>query len=70
MRPNRLGYPARVPQDVDNAVGGRGGRDDEQPIELRRHLDALRRSGSLIVALVVLITVLGPISGAHFKWIK
>lgn len=38
--------------------GSRGTRGDEQPIELRRHLDALRRSRNLIVGLVVVMTVL------------
>jgi capsular exopolysaccharide synthesis family protein len=47
-----------VAQDVDNGLGSRSyGRDEaEQPIELRRHLDALRRSLPLIVALVAIIT--------------
>ena len=45
-----------MPQDADSTGNGGGGRDDEQPIEIRRHLDALRRSRGLIVALVVLIT--------------
>lgn len=44
--------------DLDSGFGGRGyGRDDaEQPIELRRHLDALRRSLPLLVGLVVVVT--------------
>ncbi|MDX6441380.1 MAG: hypothetical protein QOE43_1109 [Gaiellaceae bacterium] len=52
-----MGYRARVPPDADSTVGGRGGRDDEQPIELRRHLEALRRSRGLILALVAVITI-------------
>ena len=51
-------YRARVAQDVESGLGGRsyGRDDDEQPIELRRHLDALRRSRGLIAALVVVMT--------------
>lgn len=47
-----------VAQDVESGLGGRsyGREDDEQPIELRRHLDALRRSRWMIVALVVVMT--------------
>jgi non-specific protein-tyrosine kinase len=37
---------------------GRSGRGDEQPMELRRHLDALRRSRRLIVLLIVVMTAL------------
>jgi capsular exopolysaccharide synthesis family protein len=36
--------------------GSRAARGEEQPIELRRHLDALRRSRRLIVGLVVVMT--------------
>jgi len=43
--------------DLDSNGADRGGRDEEQPIELRRHLDALRRSAGLIVSFVLLITV-------------
>ena len=47
-----------VGQDIDSGFAGRGGsRDDaEQPIELRRHLDALRRSLRWLVPLVLLVT--------------
>jgi capsular exopolysaccharide synthesis family protein len=45
---------------VSGAELERGGRSrgDEQPIELRRHLDALRRNRGLIGALVLTMTVL------------
>ena len=44
-------------QEVESGLGRSYGRDDdEQPIELRRHLDALRRSRGLIAALVVVMT--------------
>lgn len=43
---------------VDFERGGRSVRGDEQPMELRRHLDALRRSRNLIVVLVVVMTAL------------
>jgi len=53
-----LRYLARVAQEVESGLGGRsyGRDDDEQPIELRRHLDALRRSRALIAALVAVMT--------------
>ncbi|HEV7639656.1 MAG TPA: AAA family ATPase [Gaiellaceae bacterium] len=41
---------------VELGRAGRSTRGDEQPIELRRHLDALRRSRSLLITLVVLMT--------------
>lgn len=51
-------YRACVAQEVERGIGGRAyGRDDEQPIEVRRHLDALRRSLRWIVPFVVLVTV-------------
>lgn len=43
---------------VELERAGRITRGDEQPIELRRHLDALRRSRRLIIALVVVMTAL------------
>jgi capsular exopolysaccharide synthesis family protein len=46
-----------VAHEVESGLGGRYGRDDdEQPIELRRHLDALRRSRAGIAALVIVMT--------------
>lgn len=42
--------------ELDRA--GRTTRGEEQPIELRRHLDALRRSRRLIVVLVAVMTAL------------
>ena len=43
---------------VELERGSRSARGDEQPIELRRHLDALRRSRRLIIGLVVVMTAL------------
>lgn len=43
-------YRQRVAADVESGLG------TEQPIEVRRHLDALRRSRRMIVTLVVVIT--------------
>ena len=43
---------------VELERAGRNARSEEQPIELRRQLDALRRSRRLIIALVVLMTAL------------
>src|SRR3978361_442945 len=43
---------------VEFERSGRSARGEEQPIELRRHLDALRRGRTLIIALVVVMTAL------------
>jgi capsular exopolysaccharide synthesis family protein len=58
-RPRSTGYRAAVAQRMEPAATSRGSvREDsgEQPIELRRHLDAIRRGRRLIIALVVLMT--------------